>query len=291
MMRPAPFDCPGTWLKANLHTHTDRSDGALTPAAALAWYGDHGYDVVALTDHDHRTAVAPPAGLTMLPGAEITIGRSAADAPLHLVALGLPEGPIPPPGLGPATVAAVHALGGLCFLAHPYWSGLTHAEVLGLRGALGLEVLNHGCEYENRKGLAVQQWDEALAAGWSAIPLATDDSHFKLPDHGGAWVMLRAASRSPADVLAALAAGRLYASTGPIIEDVVLDGSRLRVRCSPAAAVYWMGQAQLGWSVHAPAGARLTEAELAIDPRARYVRVEVHDHAGGRAFTPAILPR
>jgi len=61
------------------------------------------------------------------------------------------------------------------------------------------------------------------------------------------------------------------------------------VRCSPAAAIVWTGQAHLGGSVHAPAGGTLTEAELEIDPRARYVRVEVVDGAGRRAFGPAVF--
>ncbi|HEY3352833.1 MAG TPA: CehA/McbA family metallohydrolase [Polyangia bacterium] len=287
-MHVPPFDGPGLWLRGNLHTHTRMSDGDLEPDEVLAWHAAHGYDFVAITDHDTCTIEEAPAGLVALPGAEISIGYSAAGAPVHIVALGIGPHDLPAAGQGPATLAALRAMGVPAFIAHPYWSGLSPAEILGLRGCLGLEVYNTGSEYESRKGLNVVHWDEALAGGWRALAFAADDSHWKLPDHGGGWIMLRAAHRTRESILAALAAGQFYATMGPVIEDVQLDGLRLSVRCSPAAGVYWMGQGHLGWSVHAAPGAVLTEAELAIDPRCRYVRVEVVDAAGRCAWSQAI---
>ncbi len=40
------------WWKGNLHTHTFWSDGDEFPESVLAWYRDHGYDFVALSDHN-----------------------------------------------------------------------------------------------------------------------------------------------------------------------------------------------------------------------------------------------
>lgn len=127
-------------------------------------------------------------------------------------------------------------------------------------------------------------WDQALHAGWRALGVAADDSHFRLPDYGGGFIWLRAAGRGPADIMAALRAGAFYASSGPRLEDVELEGRRLYVRCSPAAAVYWLGDSRFGWSAHAAPGATITEAELEIDERARYVRVEVVDPQGRTAW-------
>ena len=39
------------WFKGNLHTHTNRSDGRLSPEESVALYREHGYDFMALTDH------------------------------------------------------------------------------------------------------------------------------------------------------------------------------------------------------------------------------------------------
>src|SRR5688572_6389218 len=46
-----PFDRPGRFWKGNLHTHSDRSDGALSPEKTVRHYRDSGYDFLALTDH------------------------------------------------------------------------------------------------------------------------------------------------------------------------------------------------------------------------------------------------
>src|ERR1051326_2820062 len=64
-----------TWLRGNLHTHTTRSDGALTPEEVLATYENLGYDFLAISDHD---LLIPPAAfqartkMTLIPADEVT---------------------------------------------------------------------------------------------------------------------------------------------------------------------------------------------------------------------------
>ena len=45
------FTAPGRFLRGNLHTHSDRSDGVLTPEEVCRRYRAEGYDFLALTDH------------------------------------------------------------------------------------------------------------------------------------------------------------------------------------------------------------------------------------------------
>lgn len=40
------------WYRANFHCHTKHSDGALTPAEVKEAYKNHGYSIVAYSDHD-----------------------------------------------------------------------------------------------------------------------------------------------------------------------------------------------------------------------------------------------
>ena len=40
------------WFKGNTHTHTLWSDGDAAPEVAAAWYRDHGYDFLVLSDHN-----------------------------------------------------------------------------------------------------------------------------------------------------------------------------------------------------------------------------------------------
>ena len=49
---PNPFTAAGLWYKGNLHTHTTESDGRLSPLETIRIYAEHGYDFLALTDHE-----------------------------------------------------------------------------------------------------------------------------------------------------------------------------------------------------------------------------------------------
>ena len=64
-------------MRIDLHTHSNASDGTLTPAALVGAAAAAGLDVVALTDHDTTSGwagaiAALPPGLTLVPGAELS---------------------------------------------------------------------------------------------------------------------------------------------------------------------------------------------------------------------------
>ena len=50
-MIPEMFQAKGTFWRGNIHTHSDRSDGVLTPEEVCRRYQAEGYDFLALTDH------------------------------------------------------------------------------------------------------------------------------------------------------------------------------------------------------------------------------------------------
>ncbi|MGA1709311.1 MAG: PHP domain-containing protein [Phycisphaerales bacterium] len=43
---------PRRWLRGNTHTHTLWSDGDAPPETVIAWYVDHGYEFLVLSDHN-----------------------------------------------------------------------------------------------------------------------------------------------------------------------------------------------------------------------------------------------
>jgi len=81
-------------MRIDLHTHSSVSDGTDTPAELLAAAVRAGLDVVALTDHDttdgwELAAAARPAGLTVVPGMELSCRWFGAQGPpvsVHLLA-------------------------------------------------------------------------------------------------------------------------------------------------------------------------------------------------------------
>jgi 3',5'-nucleoside bisphosphate phosphatase len=81
-------------MRIDLHTHSSVSDGTDSPGDLLATARHAGVDVVALTDHDTTAGWAAaqrarPAGLTVVPGMELSCRWFPADAPpisVHLLA-------------------------------------------------------------------------------------------------------------------------------------------------------------------------------------------------------------
>ena len=85
-------------MRIDLHTHSSVSDGTDTPAQLVAAAAGAGLDVVALTDHDTTAGWAPaaaarPAGLTVVPGMELSCrwfptGERSGEPPVavHLLA-------------------------------------------------------------------------------------------------------------------------------------------------------------------------------------------------------------
>jgi 3',5'-nucleoside bisphosphate phosphatase len=76
-------------VRIDLHTHSNASDGTLTPAEVVVAAAAAGLDVVALTDHDTTLGWAPataarPAGLTLVPGAELSCRWFEPDPPIAL---------------------------------------------------------------------------------------------------------------------------------------------------------------------------------------------------------------
>lgn len=83
-------------LNIDLHCHSDASDGMLPPAELVARAAACGVDVLALTDHDEVTGIAAaraaagPAGITLIPGVEISVTWERVT--VHVVGLRIDPG-------------------------------------------------------------------------------------------------------------------------------------------------------------------------------------------------------
>lgn len=285
-----PFRQDGVWLKANLHTHTTLSDGDTDPAARVAQYAAAGYQVLALTDH-RRTAdlsgLATP-GLTLLRGLEAH-PACPNGAIYHLVCLNVPAD-FPYDETRPAQeiIAAVRAAGGEVIVAHPYWCGHTVAQILALENAIAIEVYNATCSKIGKADSSVF-WDYLLATGRTLPAVAVDDVH-RGRDIFLGWTMIRAASAGVDDVMTALRAGSYYASCGPEFLDVQISDGVAEVRCSPVREIQFMCRGASGRSIYAEEGAELTSARWECAKAAGYLRVQIADAQGRRAWTnPVVL--
>jgi predicted metal-dependent phosphoesterase TrpH len=291
-----PFDQDGVWLKAALHTHTARSDGELDPAAHVRHHEWKGFDVCAITDHWTLTKELSTEHCLVITGAELAADPGPGMGnDVEILAIGIDDIPEDPGGSrehwGPmdayiyktfpdlsAAAASITAQGGVAFIAHPYWSGMPHEVILGVEGAVGLEVWNASSDRENGRGDSSYVWDLALERGKTLWGFGTDDCHYPGFDIGDGWTMVRAAERTQEAVLEALRRGHLYASNGPRILEVARDGDALEVTCSPARQVSLMSWREHGWAVRAD--------HRGLQDRARVLERDDHGAVIRARFTP-----
>jgi hypothetical protein len=294
------FSTDGQWLRCALHAHTTRSDGELEPDALAAHYARAGYDVLAITDHWVRTEAASD-GLLVIASSELNcILPGARDG--HVLAFGIDDEPAELTQEHAdleRTAAWITAHGGVAYLAHPYWTGVVPAGFELPANVVGIEVYNAGCELEVGRGLSSVHWDELLEADGRCLAIASDDSHHPGFDSDLGWTWIRAPERSQEAVLEALRSGAFYSSAGPTVAGVELDGDEVEVRCSPCRSVTLVSGKTEGAAVHAgrlPYCHRgrvlarsddglVTHARLEIPFLARYLRLELTDRTGRKAWT------
>jgi len=299
------FSAPGRFWRGNLHTHSTRSDGVLSPEEVCRRYAAEGYDFLALTDHFVGLWGYPIVDtlpmrtnqFTTILGAELHSGAMANGELWHILAVGLPADfaashsptfvPVEGQETGPEIAARAVAAGAFVAIAHPQWSGLTLADARSITAAHAVEVYNHGCATgaDRADGFAIA--DLLLTEGRRLTMVATDDAHFSEPDHFGGWVMVKAEENTPEALLASLKAGTFYSSQGPVLRDVRIEGKRVVIESSAVVTAIVQGA---GTGAKAVNGLSMTRAEVPSERLndSPWLRVTVIDAAGKRAWSNPI---
>lgn len=228
-----PYAVPGTFRKAQLHVHTTRSDGRMTPEEALARYRDLGFAFVCLTDHDRVTLCDALDGpeFVAVPGIEETVVRGVYPLGPHLGRLFVRD------RLGRGSVEerveATRRAGGVPVLHHPswrgnFWTGEWSLEAMRrLRGPFLVEIVNpHSDTAEDVRRWTALLRERPRAAAPGAV--AGDDAHGP-HQVGRGWVVVKVAAVRPEALREALRAHAFYATTGPAVDLGVTDGA---VRCA-----------------------------------------------------------
>ena len=300
----APFAAPGRFWRGNLHTHSNLSDGALEPGQVVDAYKNAGYDFMQLSEHfiDHfgypiaDTRNFRSNNFTTLIGAELHAPETAVGELWHIVAAGLPlDFPRNLEGETGAKVAArAREAGAFIGIAHPAWSQLTMEDGRAIASAHAVEIYNHGCAVENDRGDGWYLLDQMLTEGSRLSAFATDDAHFKTPDHFGGWVHVKTESLDPDALLQSLKAGLYYSSMGPQIHGVEIEGKEIAIATSPVDTITVI----CGNSRSAVrSGKAITDASFDLKRleqgwlmrrKSPWFRVVAIDHAGKRAWSNPI---
>jgi hypothetical protein len=293
------FEAPGKFWRGNIHTHSNRSDGALDPGEVCRRYREAGYDFLCLSDHfigrygfpitdtrSYRTN-----SFTTIYGAEVHAPANSHGEVWHILAAGLPEdfAPTGEKEDGVALAARANAAGAFVGIAHPQWSGLTIEDGRAMAAhAHAVEIFNTSCAVECARPDGTYLLDQLLNEGHRLAGYAADDAHFRQPDGFMGWMMVKAEANEPEALIEAMKDGRFYSSQGPAIHEFSVDGDEIHVACSPVVNVALVGRGTRAVSLATPQRSR---ARLPIEKFAGdWFRLVVADAAGKLAWTNPVWP-
>lgn len=290
----------GKFYKANLHAHTSVSDGKYSPEEVKRAYLEHGYSVVAFTDHE---VLVPHPSLSdenflALTSFEVSVNGTDRGRGFEFVktyhlnlyakeenalfssafsedAVWLAHSKefIPPvlrgrrservcsPEFVNGLIAQAKREGFLVSYNHPVWSCQNYSDYADLKGLWGVECYNTNCARIGLRDTA-QPFDDLLRRGERVFPLASDDSHGD-GDRFGGFVMVKAEELSYGAVMRALERGDFYASLGPAIHSLTLQDGILEIRTSAVEEIFLTTERR---SVLFRRGENLTGADFDLRP-------------------------
>ena len=259
----------GKFYKANMHTHTNISDGKLTPEEVKAKYKEKGYSIVAFTDHEIMVPHPELCDESFLPITSYEINlrdinnhkskcvkryhfnayspypdkyisktycKASSDPRFEgryftdeMAAAGT-EDRFYNKGFAQWIIDTANKEGMLVSYNHPVWSQQNYLDYTGLKGLWGIEWYNNECVHLGYYD-TITPITDLLNEGERVFPLATDDSH-KAKTIGGGWIMVRAKKLDYDCVFAALKRGDFYSSTGPEIKSLYVEGDKVVIKTS-----------------------------------------------------------
>jgi len=221
-----PYDCEGKYYKAQLHAHTNRSDGKLDPAELIKSYKEKGYNYLAITDHDKITIDKSfdDENFITIPGEEKTIINPFWPLGRHLNRIFV-KNKISNNKL--KDVDQILGSEGISIINHPATiSGLGTQRwdidfLMGLDNIKFIEISNHFSEEKSN----LKYWHLLLNKYGPHKPiwaLAVDDAHQK-GDLGQNCLMVKTKGVSGQALNQSLEQGCFYGTQGPKAEFFVKD--------------------------------------------------------------------
>jgi len=211
----------GNFYKANLHCHTNLSDGVLSQEQVKEIYQEHGYSVVAFTDHELLFPVDHLADEAFLPlnGVELSVNEKermdTTGKKVHLCCIAMePDNHYTPcyhskkycwgnleenrrlakpvPGLPDfereysaeginAIIAEAKRLGFFVTYNHPKWSLETPDDYCKYQGLDAMEICNFACHTLGYEEYNPEIYDALLRKGNRLYCIAADDNHNHKP--------------------------------------------------------------------------------------------------------------
>ncbi len=308
----------GNDYKANLHCHSKISDGGLTPEELKKAYSEHGYSVLAYTDHGY---FVPHNDLTddnflALNGYEVDVTdkNGKIHRTCHFVLIACDEdnteqiikfpsrylpADIPVDCEYPYDQEVISKMmqkgrdaGFFVIYAHPNWSQERYPEYMAYHGMHAMEIVNYGSIAYGWDEVNDHVYEDMVRGGERIFCVATDDNHNWRPldsrysDSFGGFTVIRAEKLEYKTITDALLRGDLYASEAPLIRDLYIEDGKVTITTSPVDHIFFETSRRRA-DVRFAEPELLTEATFDIPDNVEYIRLIAVDEHGKKAFTNA----
>ena len=315
----------GKQYKVNLHCHSTRSDGVLSPEELKARYRAMGYDAVAFTDHEillSHDALCDDT-FVALHGYEAALKEGGPDERtgdgMHVyhfcfiakrqdnrlsvgfhpdyVTQGAAPTQIPfaeyngrfftreySVECANRLISEANACGFLVTYNHPRWSLQNYDDYAGLEGLFGVEVFNSGTRRHGDCNAVV--YEDILRTGKRLMPIAADDNHGKEEMFGG-FEMVAAKTLSYDALTDALTNGDAYASEAPLFQSLYVEDGKVHVTSTPVVTMTMHTDTRAGKLLSEPDGGVFSRGEFTVPKDVAYVRFELADEKGRKAWSRA----
>ena len=318
MVKKTTFIPNGRFYKGNIHCHSTRSDGHLSPEHVVEAYRGEGYNFIAFTEHNLysnyskfngdgfitiqsvEASPAMPEGETRayhfiaLPGDSER--RGDASLPMYRHGDETPSAPFFSFGDLQEFIDNFYNRGYMIMINHPFWSRIEYDQILPLKNLFAFEIYNFCSDIIENMGESNVCYDALLGNGMKLWCTAVDDNHneFSLSgakrDSFGGFIQVKAESLCEGDICDAIARGSFYSSAGPEIHDFYLDGDTVHFSSSPVSRIYVSGDVRQILSETAEDSEHpLTGLTGKIAGSERYIRAECYDRSGKKAYTNPIF--
>lgn len=171
---------------------------------------------------------------------------------------------------------------------------MDYDDLMGAEGYLGIEVYNHNCECESLTGTATDYLDYALQRGKRLYAFASDDAYAedmykKISEFFGGWICVSADELTHVGIVNSIRNGDFYAANGPEIIRIEQLGTEIYVKTSPVRSIAFNTFPEHGYNAYSKDGNPISEATYRLLDGTRYVRIEITDFAGKKAWSNPIF--
>ena len=315
----------GKFYRANLHCHTNQSDGKASPAEVKEVYQSLGYDIVAYTDHDimlDRSYLTDNDFLA-LNGYEMEINGKGSPEWLNMQTCHICFIALEPDNLKQVCwhrskylyANAVNYRDQIQFYEEEpdyirEYTPVCISDMMKKGREKGFFVTyNHPTgsledyptyiNYYNMHAMEMYNgadeynprvYDDMLRAGKRIYCIGGDDNHNapKSTDGcAGSWTMIKADKLEYRTITQALIDGNFYATQGPEIHELWIEDDVIHIETSDVEKISFLTANRRVGRFKAEEGKVLNNAQSRVHRDSTYVRIELTDHRGRTASTNA----